>query len=154
MQVILNKNDYDAVWDKILLDFKFRSSEENWLSLPLTSKKYHLSEIWTEKQEKLINEIFKRSVQSQMYALDWQHDCFIYDPYEDIASGYFYFDEDRECNVYFPSYYPDGDYYFFISMDWKCGLFGHPWKSEIYVMGEPLIEEFDKLKDILKLSEI
>lgn len=154
MRVILNKNDYDAVWDKILLEFKFRPSNENWLSLPLTNKKYHLSEIWTEKQEKLINEIFKRSVMSQMYALDWQHDCFIYDPHEDIALGYCYFDEGRDCNVYFPSYYPDGDFYFFISTDWKYGLFGHPWKSEIYVMGEPLIEEFDKSKDILKLSEI
>ena len=48
-------------------------------------------------------------------------------------------------NVYFPSYYPNGDYHFFIDKDWSFGMFGHPWKQEIVVWGKELIEMFDML---------
>lgn len=89
-----------------------------------------------------------------MYALDWQHDCFVFSPNEDIPLYYWYHDTGRDCNVYFPSYYPNGDFYFFISLDWKIGLFGHPWNKEIYVMGEELINEFDRIKEKLDITEI
>ena len=56
------------------------------------------------------------------------------------------YDSDRKCQVYFPTYYPNGDYHFFVDKEWKYGLFGHPWKHEIVVMGEKLIEMFEKEK--------
>ena len=34
------------------------------------------------------------------------------------------------------------------------GLFGNPWKNEIFVMGEKLIKLFDSMKKELDLSEI
>ena len=86
-----------------------------------------------------------------MYALDYHHEALIFSPYEDIPLDYFYYDEERDCNVYFPSFYPNGDYYFFSSFDFKTGLYGHPWKEEIIVCGEELIREFEKAKDLLEI---
>ena len=31
---------------------------------------------------------------------------------------------------------PNGDYYFFVSKDWSVGLYGHPWRKELIVVGD------------------
>lgn len=154
MQVIQNENEYNDIWNKINTEYQFAPSSENWLNLPAPNKKYHINKLWSDTQEKLVNNILQSINQSKMYALDWQHDCFVFDPRENIPLDYWYYDESGDCNVFFPSYYPNGDFYFFISMDWNMGLFGHPWKSEIYVMGEKLIKAFDSMKKELDLTEI
>lgn len=156
MQVILDEKEYNYVWDKIFSVYKFAPlyrdwSEREWIVLPGETKKYSLKGPWTSDQEKLVNQCFKQINTSDMYALDWHHDCFLFNPNEDIPYEYWYHNEERNCNVYFPSYYPDGDYHFFITKDWRLGLFGHPWKQEIYVMGRELIEKFDMLKEDLDL---
>lgn len=152
MQVITDEKEYDEIWDRIYSQFCFDSSKEDWLSLPHPNRKYTLDVIWTHDQEKLINGIFKRMCHGEMYALDRQHDCFIFSPEEDIPPDYWYHDEERDCNVYFPCYYPDGDYHFFVLPDLSCGLFGHPWRKEIYVMGDSLIKEFERYKDELGIK--
>ena len=43
-------------------------------------------------------------------------------------------------NAYFPEFYPDGDYYFFVQRDLKWGYLGHPWRREIWLFGAPLVE--------------
>lgn len=157
MRVIQDRNEYDGIWNKIYSEFNWRPRHKDWLTLPIINKKYHLDNLnktWTEEQEQLINSVFKKVWPAEMYALDWQHDCFVFDPNEDIPLDYWYYDSQRDCNVYFPSYYPNGDWYFFISTDWRMGLFGHPWEHEIYVMGEELIREFDAIKEKLNITEI
>ena len=109
---------------------------------------------FSEEQEKIINSIFCKVHPQDMYALDWQHDCFIYNPCEEIPLNYWFYDTKRDCNVYFPSYYPDGDYHFFASFDWQIGLYGHPWKKEIIVVGENLIHEFEKVQSMLGIAEL
>ena len=42
-------------------------------------------------------------------------------------------------DAYFPDFYPDGDYYFFVQRDLKWGYLGHPWRREIWLFGAPLI---------------
>jgi hypothetical protein len=54
--------------------------------------------------------------------------------------------------VYFPSYYPNGDYYFFGDAEWKYGLFGHPWLNEIIVSGEELIRLFEENSQALGIT--
>lgn len=160
MKIILDRKKYDEIWNKICDDFHFcpycKIAPEEWILLPMHHKKYHLngSLAFTEKQEEIINSIFCRVNAKDMYALDWQHDCFIYNPCEKIPLDYWFYDTERNCNVYFPSYYPNGDYHFFVSFDWLIGLYGHPWKREIMVVGEELIQEFDKVQDILNIKEL
>lgn len=59
-----------------------------------------------------------------------------------------------EIAIFFPSYYPNGDYHFFASFDWTIGLYVHPWKEEIIVVGEQLIQEFEKARKILNITEL
>lgn len=153
MQVILNKTEYNNIWNKINEEFDFNRLKRDWLKLPAENKRYLLNNVCTDEQENLVNSIFKKLDLTKMYALDWNHDCFIFDPNEDIPLDYSYYDKSRDVNVYFPSYYPNGDFYFFVSMDWKLGLFGHPWKNEVYVMGTRLIKEFDSVTEELNMTE-
>lgn len=156
MIIITDNKRINDIWDKLYNEYYFfpstEISEKSWINLPNISKKYQLNSYWTEYQEKIINEIFEMIIDSDMYALDWQHDCFIFNPQENIPYGFSYFDEKRDVNVFYPTYYPDGDYHFFISIDWHYGLFGHPWRKEIYVMGKELIEQFDLRMEELSLS--
>lgn len=154
MQVIQDQQLYNALWDRVYQDFGFRPAETAWLKLPQPNRKYRAAGVWTEAQEKTVNSIFAGLGIQNMYALDWQHDCFVFSPQENLPYGFSYYDAERDCNVYFPSYYPDGDYFFFLSQDFCCGLLGHPRRSEIFVMGDPLIEAFENLKEQLGLSDV
>lgn len=153
MKVIVDEKLYREIWDKIYKDYKFTPS----INKQVTPFKfnvgvcYRLREYWSAEQEKIVNEIFKSLSDDDIYALDWQHDCFEYNPKEEIELGYNYHDDDRDCQVYFPSYYPNGDYYFFVSKDWQYGMFGHPWRREIYLIGDKLINEFAKKEKELGL---
>lgn len=145
MKVILDKNVYNDIWDNIYKKFKFKPSVDTNVKpfeFDIDYKSYKLKSVWNEEQEKIVNNIFKQISNDEIYALDWQHDCFEFNPKEEIPLDYQYHDNKRDCEVYFPSYYPNGDYYFFISKDFSYGLLGHPWREEIYVFGNELIKNF------------
>ena len=157
MEIILDRNQYDGIWNKIYDEFLFSPSckaiGDTWLYFPIESKKYRLNGVFSEEEERIVNSIFCRVHGKDMYALDWRHDCFIYNPCEEIPLDDWFYDTERNCNVYFPSYYPDGDYHFFASFDWSIGLYGHPWQKELIVVGEKLIREFEKSRDMLAVTE-
>ncbi len=50
-----------------------------------------------------------------------------------------------EYSAYFPSFYPDGDYYFFIEENFEFGYLGHPWRQEIWIFGRDLIKEIEQV---------
>ena len=154
MQVILDEKEYRVLWDRVFHEYGFDREQEAWLRPPLPYKKYRLAQLWTEEQERTVNSIFKALCPGKMYALDWQHDCMIFSPAEEIPLNFSFYDKERDCNVYFPSYFPNGDFYFFLSADWRLGLFGHPWRSEIYVVGDALTAAFDRIREQLALTEI
>lgn len=147
MQVITDRELYRRIWDKIDSDFCFCHSADTqraWLKPAGIFRKYFLETVWNDEQEALVNTILCDVIGEEMFALDWQHDCFLFDPNEKIPAGFQYHDSGRDCEVYFPTYYPDGDYYFFISKDWSAGLFGNPWRKELIVTGEELITAIEK----------
>ena len=157
---IITQEEYRKIWDKLYDEYKFfphpYDKTKEWLMPKGTIKKYRIKDtgyIWNEKQESLINEILCKVVNEEMYALDWQHTCFAYNPNEWIPVDYHYFDAERNYEVWFPTYYPNGDYYFFVSKDWSVGLYGHPWRKELIVVGDQLICEIDKNRVILSLEE-
>lgn len=120
-----------------------------WIKFPVTHKVYKRDIPWTPEQENTINSFFEKLIDGEMYALNWQHDCFTFSPKEHIPFEYNYFDEERNCQVYFPTYYSNGDYCFFFDSEWKYGLFGHPWKGEFIVIGQELIDMFESNKKYL-----
>lgn len=67
-----------------------------------------------------------------IYALDWQHSCFKYDSRVEEPYGYYMTYETLEnTRAYFPFFYPNGDYYLFVSQDFNWGYFTHPWQKSL-----------------------
>lgn len=102
----------------------------------------------------------------RLYALDWQHSSFVFDPNAEPSgdppwlgdgdtTGFpeppvcqFIHDErylNGGYNAYYPTFFPDGDYHFFIEENLEYGLLGHPWRLEIWVFGERLISNIEKI---------
>ncbi len=160
MQRITDDELRQRIWDKIFSDYSFRPSAkkgEEWLRPKGVFHHYKIGKMWSEEQEAVVNTILCKVTEDKgrrhvMFALDWRHDCFLYNPGERIPTGFEYYDSERNCNVCFPEYYPDGDYHFFVSMDWSFGLFGHPWRKELIVAGEKLITVIEKNKEALGLE--
>lgn len=147
---IISQDIEDILWDKLYNEYSFSpkmiDKKIEWIKLPGESKVYRKYTPWTEEQENIINSFLEDLVDGEMYALDLEHVCFIFSPKEHIPFEYGYYDPDSKCNVCFPTYYPNGDYHLFFDKEWKYGIFGHPWKNEIVVMGKKLIEKFNKRK--------
>ena len=103
---LLDINLTKHLWSKIYNEFKFSpSSDFNKKTFSfINSKCYKLTTVWSEEQECLVNEIFKHMSFDSIYALDWNHDCFEFNPYDYQQMSKQWFDKERNCNVYFPSY--------------------------------------------------
>ena len=85
MKVILDKDLYNNIWDEVNEKFKFNPStniNQTPFELKGNYKVYKLKSIWTKEQEKIVNNIFKEISKEDIYALDWEHDCFEYNPAE------------------------------------------------------------------------
>ena len=150
MQLILDDNLYSEIWNAAEVKFNYPKD----FSYKGYYKAFKINALWNKYQESIVNEILKQVSSDDIYALDWQHDCFIFNPAENIGINTEWYDEQRECNVYFPTYYPNGDYYAFVSADYTYGMFGYPWTKEIYIVGDKLIALFNECKSELNLQEI
>lgn len=151
---IISREIESIFWNKLYHEYKFKpgiDKQNEWIKIPDESKTYHRNIPWTDEQEAIIN-YFLEELVDEMYAFDWQHDCFIFSPKEHIPCEYEYFDLERKCQVYFPTYYPNGDYHLFFDIEWKYGIFGNPWRNEIVVMGKELIKKFDNRKNDLDIE--
>lgn len=83
------------------------------------------------------------------YALDWQHSAFKFSPNNIQEQADIWVNDERYLgggyNAYFPSFYPDGDYYFFIDEKLENGYLGHPWRQEVWVFGSVLQNEIEEI---------
>lgn len=151
---------YNLVWDRVYKELGFfpDSSYEGHsfeVKLPFQiNKEYEVFDIdcdWADEADDLIREAFINCTKpgEKMYALDWQHSAFLYDP-RNISEQQSIWVDDDSCfdggyYGYFPDFYPDGDYYFFIDEEFRFGYLSHPWRREVWIFGEMLIKEFEKI---------
>ncbi|MCR5528447.1 MAG: DUF2716 domain-containing protein [Saccharofermentans sp.] len=149
--IAIDSVEYNKLCDLIEQRMGFNPNRANWLDLPWNHViyKHYENGSWNTNQESLVNSIFKRISSNLLYAIDWQHDFFEFLPDEDLGHNYTIFDSERCCNVFFPSYYPNGDFYFFFDANYDFGLFGNPFTREFKVYGEKLILEFDSYQQEL-----
>ena len=88
----------------------------------------------------------------QLYFIDWFHKFILYDPRNPKNSECA--DEetlnpDYNCKgiAHFDGFYPNGDYYFYIEKYGCFGYLSHPWRKEVWIYGEELVKEFEKIED-------
>jgi hypothetical protein len=137
-----------AIWDLFYEQFRFKPSvkSSDWPGIqePAESVTYDVSHVFGEggmassvnavelnmEMFRLFRELLLPS--QRLYALDWQHPCYWFNPYG-------LFDFSPVHNGMIPVI-PDGDYSIFVADDFHFGTFGHPWEQTICVWGEPLLE--------------
>lgn len=155
---------YDEAWGRVYNELGFKPGMRE--SVPFTIAQPHcvfgiadMSNEQLDKMEIVSREIFARVTPAggRVYALDWQHSVSLYDPRNPDEQKDFWVEDARYWgggyNFYFPSFYPDGDYYFFIAEDFSFGFLGHPWRQEVWIFGEELISEFEAVYKELGWTE-
>ncbi|MDR6227312.1 DUF2716 domain-containing protein [Desmospora profundinema] len=65
-----------------------------------------------------------------LYSLDWEHNCYHFNPFLQIS--------------WVNRFFPEGDYYLFLEKNFKWGYLGHPWEQSVCIFGVELIEQFQK----------
>ena len=85
----------------------------------------------------------------KIYALDWHHSAFLFDPRNPEEMKSIWKEDERYSgggySAYFPLFVPDGDYHFFIGQNFQFGYLGHPWREEIWIFGGKLLTEIEKV---------
>ena len=170
--LIDNQQEYKLIWDKVYEKLKFEPSCEYRghsmkVSLPFQINGnyvvYGIDQM-TDEQIDLTQDIIRKvfvSITSEgqrMYALDWQHAAFVFDPRNEEEQKDFWKEDERYpnggYNAYFPAFLPDGDYYFFIDEFFEFGYLGHPWRQEIWVFGDKLIKKIEEIYQSLGWEKI
>ena len=76
-----------------------------------------------------------------IYALDWQHCIFKYNPRIEAAYGYYMaYLTSPDTRAYFPDFHPNGDYFFFIAKDFSWGYLTHPWQRKVWFYGSKIVD--------------
>ena len=150
---ILQDDEYNYVWDRIDSEFRFHPSVRDGqpaFQFKVPADVYDISELPLEDDSyrKMMDQVFVKSFiecmgsDGYMYALDWQHSGFRYNPRITAPKRSAFIHDNRYANggynAFFPSFYPDGDYYFFISKDFLWGYLTHPWQKKAWVFGRHL----------------
>jgi len=167
--VVLKDDEYGYVWDKVDKKCRFRAyANPNRGEFPFKFKEpvdyYDIRGplVFNSDNDESLNEVFKSvfvesmGSDNYMYALDWHHTCFRYNPRINTIIEYPVWIDDNSYggsgyNVYFPDFYPNGDYYFFIAKDFRWGYLTHPWQMKVWVWGEPLMRLFKEKSRLLGL---
>jgi hypothetical protein len=143
----LNHLEYNQVWDTFDAEFEFGKQTPDGLVIqePAPSITYDISDAFTMEFAPWgdpaihadVHGRFLAAFQScvapgeTLYALDWQHDAYHFDPHQPFAW-------DDLCEWKVPII-PNGDYYIHIAKDFSFGTFGHPWELTLCVFGEQLL---------------
>ncbi|MGN0318187.1 MAG: DUF2716 domain-containing protein [Lachnospira sp.] len=136
----LSDEEQLSVWDRVYALTKFRPSIKEGVvpfHFDVDYRIYDISEVMESPDDERMDTYIRgvdKAIRSacpedgMIYALDWQHDCYKYNPH-------------RERHL---SYIPDGDYYFFMAEDLSWGFLTHPWQQKVWIYGEKLIKELDR----------
>lgn len=163
--LITDEKEYEQVWERVYDELKFLPSiyPNKAFDLSVPYVVYDISKITDEQLDKmqlLITKAFRNCTtrDSQMYALDWQHSAFRFHPHNENDRKDLRVEDERYhgggYHAYFPSYYPDGDYYFFIDTDFQFGYLGHPWQQKVWVFGAELMKEFQEIHKEIGFVEV
>ncbi len=161
--IIHNHTEYSAVWNKVYEKLNFKPSCQLRThslegTLPFEIKISHsiyaiefMDESQIDKMDDLIRNCMIRCTldDRKWYALDWQHSAFIFSPNNILEQQDVWVDDEKYFgggyHAFFPSFYPDGDYYFFIDEKFENGYLGHPWRQEVWVFGSAFENEIGKI---------
>ena len=153
----LSKEENHALWDRFYTDYEFRPSvyAQDWPSIKtrLPQLKLDIMECFHEDYDqscfdhldKLAQKIFKEiTTEGQnMYALNWQHDGYEFDPRQEYPMT-------SELKDWPVSLLPHGCYNLFTTQNFDNLWFSHPWEESITLVGNKMVLEAEILKEEFK----
>ncbi|MBQ8967847.1 DUF2716 domain-containing protein [Ruminococcus sp.] len=155
--LITDREEYLRIWDMVYERLGFEPSYDHRghsmeVPLPFDIRERYSVYATDGLPVDKIDELYKKMTSvladitpagGKVYALDWQHSLFLFDPRDKEDMKTVYVEDEKYSGggyyAYFPEFLPDGDYYFFIAEDFSFGWLGHPWRQEIWVFGEKLL---------------
>jgi len=140
----LSEAEYLSVWDRFYSEFAFSPSVNpaKWPAIKerADSVTWSLASLDEDpgytRLERFVT-VVERGLtvcvepEARLYALDWQHTSYSFAPHRVGGHG-------RPPWPLSP--YPDGDYYIYLSRDFRLGSFGHPWESSVCLFGQALLD--------------
>lgn len=139
--------EHDALWARFYTEFEFRPSTATspGITEPAASVTWQVRSLDATDAEHDGVEQLQRIISAGLlacnkpgqvlYWLDWQHAGYRFDPGRVGDAG----------QPNWPgSAYPDGDYYIYVTPDFRLGTFGHPWESTVCVFGDQLLSEVEE----------
>ncbi len=148
----LNEVEYNEIFNFLDSIITFRPhAENNIVNLPMPNKVFDVSKnLGTGNSEEIYNDLHNKVLSTlqeitpqgdYVYALDWQHDCYLFDPFKEI--------DINEFEEWLVSPFPNGDIVFFITKDRKNFYVADGIKMTIYISGENLINQFLKQRPLI-----
>ena len=138
----LEEPEYTHIWDYVYdgLGFHPSTAFSHWPGFrePIPSVTFKMPEQWTDDDLDDLYDQFWSALRAvtepgkELYALDWQHECFAYEPSVVI--------EPESRHPWSRGVFPDGDYAITLAHDLSWGSLGHPWEGTICVFGQPLLD--------------
>jgi hypothetical protein len=146
---LLNKKEYNALWKFVYEELCFNPYNDEYqkkISFPMPNISFDISNFYNENFSENFYETlhslgvkwFKYiGINQKIYALNWQHDCYSFDPFSPF--------EKDEFNEWLIPLFPNGDYLFFISPDFDNGIFADGIDLKLYFWGTNMIDTYNKL---------
>jgi hypothetical protein len=143
----------DLVWNKFYALFKFNPGPTVFPAIHSGQPqiKLDISELFNDVRlikelEVAAHSVFIRISEpgERLYALDWQHQCYDFDPRKPF--------ERDEYNDWIVPVFPNGDYYIFLKKDFSNVWFGHPWEQTVTLIGSSIIDHWKAIGFVLPFS--
>lgn len=143
----LSQDEYDDVWDMFFDLFQFKPSIKQFPGIMSQKQtlKFDIQSCFSQnyslgKLEEFAIDLFNNisNPGDRFYALDWQHVCYDFDSRKQM-------DRD-EFDEWIVPILPNGDYYIFLTKDFKNVWFGHPWEKTITLVGSDIVNQAEKVK--------
>jgi Protein of unknown function (DUF2716) len=153
---MLNESECNNVWNFIYERLFFQPNVEGvkLITLPVPSKCYDISKFYNNGfSDELYDNLHQWAIKcfipiskgKRLYGLNWKHECYSFDPQLPF--------EKDEFDEWLISVFPNGDYIFFLTQDFKTGIFGDGINLTISFFGEDIIKELrDEQPEIIAKS--
>lgn len=145
------------IWDYICDNLKYESQnlEIEILHIPNPKMCFEVFSFFKlEPFEYFYNELnefaiklFKKIAKDKIiYAMDWQHSCYSFDPNLPFEKNEFSDGCLPGCNIWPIPFFPNGDHLFFLTSDYKNGVFGDGFNGEIHFWGHEMLNALTTIK--------
>lgn len=148
----IEQDEYDAIWNNVYTAWNFNPNKKDCksIALPHPSSCFDISEYYGDGfSEDLFDDLhacakswfMKVSSGRKLYAVTWQHEGYAFYPDQQYPE-----DEFGEWPI---PVFPNGDYSFFLTSEFKNGIFSDGLGLKIILFGKEIIEASNEIKAII-----